>query len=289
MVTTFTGVLAPPQAEPARFGLLSAATVIEHTDVDEHWTAGFVQETEACNFHSTLRDMCDPELIDNVFELSDAPRSFEATPFSINAIDRCSTFGYKTIDRRDRVMRQLELVTPKAVERELWDGGFSQMTSNANRWLADPAATDVTFTSGTPVSPKVGLALLEDALGDCAAGIAGVIHMTRAAASVLSGQWRQVPQDPTVQETMLGTRVAAGVGYSGRGPAGTALTSNGVQWMFATGPVTVHLGPKLLINSKTGEAVDIHVNDLAYQAERPAAVTWDGCCHFAVQINLTLA
>jgi hypothetical protein len=282
----FTGVMAPPRVKPLRFGLFSAATVVEHGDSDEHWLGGFEYETESCNFLSTLRDPCQPELIDYVFDAQDQPRSFKANPFSINAIDKCSTFGFAETDRRARVMRQLELVTQKAVERELWGGTFADILSNENRFLASNAAEDVTPTGGA-VSARTAVAILEGAMaGDCGPGVEGVIHMSRTAASLASSLYRQVPEDPNRLETMLGTAVAAGGGYSGAGPDGTVPT-DGSSWIYATGPVKVDLGPKQLINARTAEALDIHVNDLIYQAERPAAVTWDGCCLFAVHVDLT--
>jgi hypothetical protein len=292
----FTGVMAPPKLRPARFSLFSAADVINHGEGDEHWLSGFDYETESCNFEATLHDMCQPGVGEKIFERdADIPNFFEAEPFSIEAIDRCSTFGFASVDRRARVLRQLELVTPKAVERELWSGAFASTLNaavagdNKNRFLASTDAEDLT-PGGGAVPVKVGLALLEGAMGDCGPGVEGVIHLTRRAASMASasGAYRQVPEDPKRLETMLGTTVSAGSGYPGAGPGNVAAAAN-TAWMYATGPVTVHLGPKQLINAKSAQAVDIHVNDLIYQAERPASVVWDGCCHFAVLVDLMLA
>lgn len=282
----FTGVVEAPTVIPARFGLLSAATVIEHGEGDEHWILGFNFETEACNFRATYRDICTISEEGELFVRADGPRSFRAYPFSINAVDECSTFGFEAIDRKARVLRQLELVTPKGVERELWTGSFGDALGQTdNRYLASGSAT--VLNGGTAVSADTGVALLESYIADEGPGYQGVIHMSRMTASKASGVYRQSPDDPNVLETMLGTKVAAGVGYPGTGPNGAAVTG-GLRWMYITGPVVVHLGAKQIVNPMLPHAVDPHINDLTYQAERPAVVTWDGCVHAAVLVDVNL-
>lgn len=285
-MTITAGVVESPAVEPARFGLLSAADVVNHSGTDEHWISGFHHETEACYFNATLRDVCALESESDVYVSPTGPRSFPAYPFSINAIDKCSTFGFNSTDRRERVLRQLELITAKAVEKELWTGAFgTELTRPDHRFLADSSAT--TLNGGTAVKPALGLALLEAALANLGPGYEGVIHMTRDTASMLAGHYRQTPEDAGVLETMLGTKVAAGVGYDGTGPGNVAITGTN-RWMYVTGPVTVHLGPKQVVNEKVAWAVDAHINDLVYQAERPAVVVWDGCVHAAVRVDLSL-
>jgi hypothetical protein len=56
-------------------------------------------------------------------------------------------------------------------------------------------------------------------------------------------------------------------------------------WMYATGPVVVHLGSVQFI----GERRDAATNEITVMAGRPAAVYWDSSCHFAAEANLTTA
>ena len=101
--------------------------------------------------------------------------------------------------------------------------------------------------------------------------------------------------------TVLGTPVVAGVGYAPavvpaapaaitlkpapaaspllRAPAALVTT----QWMYATGPVVVHLGPV----DQLGEFLDHTNNDLSVVAGRAAAVYFDGCCHFSANVDVT--
>lgn len=117
-----------------------------------------------------------------------------------------------------------------------------------------------------------------------------MIHAPRQVASLLEQfiEYETVGTGELAQQrlvTKLGTPIVAGVGYTGTAPGNAAPASNR-KWMYATGPVSVYLGP----SSVVGEVqawIDEGVNDLTLQAERGAAVVWDGCCHFAVEVDVT--
>jgi hypothetical protein len=61
-----------------------------------------------------------------------------------------------------------------------------------------------------------------------------------------------------------------------------------VHYMYATGPVFVHLGSEELVTVSEDQAVNPQTNEMVMVAERPASVHWDGCCHFAQQVDVRL-
>jgi hypothetical protein len=187
-----------------------------------------------------------------------------------------------------------EAGTQKAVERELWTGAIALASGHFDsRYLASAGATDITPASGS-MSPERAVAALEWALGQCGTG-EGVIHATRDVASLLPRTIMNVEPNARLY-TMLGTPIIPGSGYTGDGPAAgvpaipVPVPAPGVigaapsasTWLYATGPVTVHLGAVEYI----GEKINTADNDIMVLAGRPAAVHWDGCCHFAVQVDL---
>jgi hypothetical protein len=195
-----------------------------------------------------------------------------------------STMGTRPDEVEASAKRALDIVTQKAVEAEFWDGGVSKLLTidNDNRYLASAQSVDVTPTPGTAVKVRYGLALLEQAIAESPAGAQGLIHATRDVASAL-----RLDSDSNTLKTELGTPVVAGVGYSKRGPAGT-LAPAGKAWMYATGPVSVRLGPVIVTPAKLNQAVDIRINNIEYFVDRSAAVTWSTSDSYAVLVDLTL-
>jgi hypothetical protein len=271
------------------YGLFSAATVTNHSGGSDHWINGVAVETEACAFEAKVIDICGANPDIPVFEQGDAPRYFDGYPFGIVASDSCVSIGWSVQDRKAKVVRQLELITQKAVELELWNGAYAQTVvpdpnfGDPAMYLSSTAATQIT---ATPVEPLVGIALLEQALATCGVGMQGTIHATPLIASMLAN--KGIEQDDGQLKTGNGNLVVAGAGYDGRAPGATAPPSEFVHWIYATGPVFVHLGSKELITVTEGQATNTATNEMTYVAERPAMVYWDGCCHFAVPVDVRL-
>lgn len=277
-----TGLLEifPPQPFlPAPFGLLS----LRDPDVtdDERWLSGFTYESRTCTADVRLLDICGGFAPVPVIAPSDAPRNRVFQPFAIEATDKCSTFGFGAHDVEQRAIDALEACTQKALEHEFWTGSLATTNGYAeNRYLASTDTQDVTPGAG-PVKLRYGLAVLERALADCGCGTRGTIHATRDVASALPVK---VVDDHL--ETQLGNFVVAGSGYTGAGPDGTDPSSG--TWMYATGPVSVLLGKSEAVGAKLVQQVDSSNNTWEARAQRPAAVTWDGCCAFAVHVDLAL-
>jgi hypothetical protein len=92
-------------------------------------------------------------------------------------------------------------------------------------------------------------------------------------------------------QTMGGTPVVVGSGYTGTGPDGatgaTATVDN--KWIYATGTVRVFLGDVDIVNDSLSQAYDVsgNANDMRIKAIRPAAVYFDTSIHLAVRVDLT--
>lgn len=274
------GVVEAPVLEPARFGVVNRLTVQD--DVDR-WEGGVSFESLACAGVLETVGLCggDPSVL---VDGSGGERGVYAPAFGITAVDTCSsTFGSLARDRAaERAGVLLEVGTSKAVEFELmWGVAAAGDPSGVGRWLTGPG-TVVVDDSG--VCPKVAVGLLEDAWAGCGFGGGGFLHMTPGSVSTLRG----VEVDDGVLFTKLGTPVVAGAGYASR-PVGLDPGVWGGTWMFMTGRVLVWLGDPAVYPEDPGQAVTVATNDIRFKAERLAAAVFDGCCVFAVRVDIAKA
>jgi len=283
----FAGVVPASRPVPSPYGLFSVAKVNNHGGRDEHWAGGFAYDSELCNVEGSVIDVCGGAPL--VFQEPEDFTDSKVTPFGIRVMNECLSIGYSAIDWKARTIRQLELITQKGVEAELWAGAYSSTINGENQFLASDAAVDVTGgsrdTPGAAVNPKVGIALLEQAIAECGSGTQGTLHVPPAVGALFG-----LPEDSEIGDqlhTFNGNLVAIGTGYDGRGPGDQDPPDDWfTPWIYATGPVTVDLGPSELVSPDFGSAVNPRTNDMAFVAVRPASVFWDGCCHFAVQVDI---
>lgn len=264
-----TGILAP-------YGLLSPAVkVIE--DNDPHWQNGFQYDTLGCSGTTTVHSICVSASADIVEGSGEPFRAYK--PFEVRTTFQCSTRSRTAEELETMARDELDIIVQKAVEREFLTGVLADAENVAsgegtNRYLSDDDAVSVT---SAPVKIREALALLEDAIAYTGNGAQGLLHVPRSVASVdgLS------PDDNGVLRSNVDTPVVAGVGYS-PAPGETDVT------IYATGPVTVRLGPVVVVPEEKSQAIDRKVNTITYTATRVAAVTWDSCVHFSAQVDLTL-
>jgi hypothetical protein len=273
---------------PSLFGILSpASTVI--VDESDNWIDGFHYDIGDARVDAVNTIITGgPQSTESVVAVAnDSDLLLPYRPFLIETTFRASTMGLTPEQVAVRAKEALDLVTQKAVERELWTGDLAkQLTSHSagNRYLTHEDAIDVTPVPGTGIRVGAAQALLEEAVNETNLGSAGVVHAPRSVADVM----RQKPnEDGDTLKTPLGNTVVAGSGYLHTGPGGVMAPANH-RWMFATGPVTVRLGfddYKLLTKS---QAVDTRRNTIEYTASRPAAVTWSTTDLYAVLVDLSL-
>lgn len=289
----FRGVYKAPDLVPAPCGILSVAQVMTHSSAkyDERWVRGFSYEYES---QPTVRLLTVDDATVTNGELYDGTgdaQFLEYTPFFIEVEDARSTFGVLGEDRFASVKKQLEAATQKAVEFELWEGQTALADTNSNSYLRKAGAA--TVVNAGALDPITALMLLEQAIAASPVGANGVIHMTRDVASLLGSRLIYIPTQEGKSGramTRLGTAVVIGSGYTGAGRTSDANTTASAsnKWMYATGPVEVHLGKVEVVNENLGQAITVstNTNDLVIKALRPAAVYFDPTIHYTVRLAL---
>lgn len=289
----FKGVFLANDIEVAPCGLLSVVRETRHTrrPIDERWVRGYSYDVTTAPTSVDLVSINNPEIPDgNVYDGSAIKDYFDGSPFFVATTTKVSTFGVDKAKWRENALAQLDEVTQKAVEQELWDGPVALEANIAVPYLTKEDGA-VVLTSGG-VDSRKALALVEQAIAQHPLGSKGIIHMTRDVASELGSRllYKEAKGDRDFDYaiTRLGTDVVIGSGYSGNGPKGNAgaEASDTNKWMFVTGAVDVHLGKGVVDNEDLGQGSTISTNDLFYKAHRPAAVHFDPSIWHAAQITL---
>jgi len=153
----------------------------------------------------------------------------------------------------------------------------------------NPFFGDTGFISlGLNVSPIIGLAMLENAIG-FDTGREGMIHASPA----IVAQWTYgnnlYIDDEGVLRTYNDTPVAAGSGYIGRHPTGggglPAATATS-DWAYATGPVEVRVEAEP--RHRIEETLDRNDNTVIVYSERYVLAEWDTALQVGVLIDWTL-
>jgi hypothetical protein len=288
----FRGIYPAPDLTPAPCGILSVARVMTHggAEYDERWVRGFSYEFDS-QPEVEVFTVNDAVVTGGVTGTSTLPQFKEYDPFFIQVTDTRSAFGLNGEDRFKTAIKQLEVATQKAVERELWEGVAALAETNGNDFLREAAAATV-VNSGA-LAPATALMLLEQAISSSPAGTNGVIHMTRDVASILGSRLIYSPADggkTGKAMTRLGTEVVIGSGYTGAGRIDDANTTASAsnKWMFATGPIDVHLSKPEVVNENLGQGftASTNTNDLTVKAVRAAAVYFDPSIHYTVRLAL---
>lgn len=272
--------------EVAPYGILSSATTT-YNESDSFWTSGITYEALDAGLVVANGSIfgASPAVSAAIVDNTDSKERFKTYyPFDVRASVKVSTMGTNPADIEESVKMSLNMVTQKAVESEFWNGDVAKLltSDNDNRYLASTQAVDVTPQPGTAVKVWYGLALLEQAVAESPVGANGVIHTPRDVATTL-----RLENDGEQLRTVLGTPVVAGTGYSKRGPSG-ALAPAGKAWMYATGPVSVRLGPLTVTPDRLNQGINTRINEIQYFVDRPAAVTWSTTDSYAVLVDLTL-
>lgn len=284
------GVVEAPKIVPSAFGLLAVVDV-ENSANEDHWVRGFSQEWETDLY--ALYNVDDTNANETQIAGAGNVNYYdEIKPFFIEVQEDRSALGFLGIDRVARIKRQLEATTQRAIEEELWDGAIRKATSHANRALTSNSVT--VLNSGTALSPKRALALLEHHIAlSSHAGEQGIIHATRDVVASLSSNSQMLfhNKEKDHLQTMGGTPVVTGSGYTGTGPDGAtgATATDANKWIYATGTVKVYIGNVDVVNDNLAQAYDVsgNANDMRLKAVRPAAVYFDTTIHLAVRVDLT--
>jgi len=287
----FNGIMPPKDLVPAPFGLLSVADVVVPTE--DEWVRGyaatFMSHPQLVQVLSQLSGNIGDEGV--VYKASDditvSPYE-DVVPFFIEVTSKGSTLGASDLtSRTDNLKAQLEVVTQKAAEYELWTGAVIKEDGENQSYLTKN--TSKVITTGA-VTPKRALTMIEGAIAGSPTGTGGVIHVSRELGSALTfmGAVSKVENEDGTShlETVLGTKVIVGSGYLGTSPDGTANPTGTDSWMYATGPVTLVLGPAEVTSEDAKSSVDPRTNDLLLSAIRPASVHFDTSIFYAAQVTI---
>jgi hypothetical protein len=296
-----------PRLTPPTFGLLSVAELRGADTGDTHWQNGISFETECPNLDATAGTTYD-ECIAVTGVGSPSPPTSKAdntnyrwrgaTPFTVYSWFDCSPVGLD--QARNKARTALEKTESWQIERAFWTGraagtaniAFPHLAHSAaeivdaqNILLQSPAVTGVSSYPASigPWPIQQGLGIAEKLLGDCAGG-QGVIHVPPQVLPKLAGAMAVTSRGAQLT-TSNGNLLAVGSGYPGTGPGGQSVTQD-AAWIYATGPVVVYRGD-VRVSNFGADSLDRGENTMRLLAERTVLAAWD-CCHFAVQINLTV-
>jgi len=270
----------PAPAQPPLHGLQASATEMQDP---VRWELGFQIQPEGCVVLNYWDPTCvaiptgETKPTKSTFD-RDQLAAYPVNPFVIESSYECDASGLTTTDFAGRARRQLEAVTSKGMEFELWTGG-----QQPNNPVLSTGATVI----GAATSPLEAFALLGQALSNCSAGGRGTIHAPTWVVDLWYHENLLIEQGTRLVSRVRGDTVVAGVGYPGTGPD-NADVDPGQSWAFATGPVTYRLGDIIVLPDTVAQAVNIRNNDAEYRAERFAAVNFDPCCHFGVLVDISI-
>ena len=227
----FKGVFDPHPLQPTTYGLLSVSRLAERTDnpknidTEEHWVRGYSHIFET---NPTIRLVQDNGSTAHVINDATGDRRYiEVKPFFIEVEDFASTFDRLHDGRDQKMVRQLEAGTQKAVEHEFYHGFAARANGNTNQYLTK-ASTATIINPGILQQMQEGLGFLEYQIAQSPIGEQGVIHMTRDMAALLGSQWVLERADESGiphLETTNGTPIAVGSGYDGSGPKALIATT----------------------------------------------------------------
>jgi hypothetical protein len=185
-----------------------------------------------------------------------------ATPFSVYVMSECRTVG-EMARSQARAMQILTLNEEAAVEKEVW---------------TRIAATATNITPGTAPSPEVGLAMLEEAIGNNYAG-RPLIHSSVDLASILTTRG-SVERYGNHLETKIGSLFASERGAPDLGPGGAPAA--GTEWLIATGGMFIDRG---VANVRGPLVVQSPLdNTQVTLAERTYVPGWD-CTAVAIRVT----
>lgn len=288
----FNGVFPASELIPSPCGILSVADVMKHTarETDERWVRKFSKEYTSLPSYVRLLTVNDETVTNGTLTDNQTDATYiDYVPFNIEVEDLSSTFGLLGQDRFESVKAQLEAVTSKALEFEFWAGQAALAEATGNMYLSKASAATIPVDAAK--KPENALMLLEQAIAESPTGQNGVIHMTRDVASILGSRliYKKGEKENSGRAmTRLGTDVVIGSGYTGNGPIGhaNAAASATNKWIYATGPVEVHLGKIEVVNENLAQGADVTINNMRIKAFRPAAVYADPSMLYTMRVTL---
>lgn len=190
----------------------------------------------------------------------------------------CSAIGLRDPgELSDRSEAALEATVSAGVEKALAEG----VDQSSNPFFGDASVDDL--TGGTAVSAGVALSMLEEAIGETCR--MGLVHATPAVVAALQA-FPVGAESDTRLITANGTPVVSGSGYQDIDTPYLDTPGDTEDWVFATGPVRVYLGP--VVTTTVKETLDRSDNTLTFRAERYVIAVWDTALQAAALVDWSL-
>ncbi|MBM0227976.1 hypothetical protein [Micromonospora sp. ATA51] len=258
-----------PATTPYKFGLFSAAAVVDPADQRE-FQAGVEWEPLCVDAPAptSVAAASDPDRV--AMALPDGVPSVQAGVIRLYA----GLTGRSTArpDLLERARRALGAVEQQSLEHYVWTG-----EAGNDAYLADADTEVLAGAAAVPLEEGVGL--LEAHIGD-RAGVLGALWAPRWTGGWFASKALARIEGPRLVAPLGNPIVFAqttGVGAGGAAPAA------GEAWLYATGPVMVRRSAVFL--PKLAEALDRTDNEVFAVAERFYTVGWS-CAVAAVKVKL---
>lgn len=268
-------IVPSPSATPPPHSLIRAADTTR--DADPDWEKGLQYLPEAPGGYQAAA-FCTTDQVDHRRGL---PVTVDAEAVELRFYDACeTTFGYREAEVTDRLRRISDATESYGIAREMWTGELARAATLPNPYLGKAP----TIITASPVSPRRGLGLLEEAVGDALMGQQAFIHCARAARPYL---W-ELDQQGNLLFTKIGNAIVCDAGYPGSAPDGEAdSATDDVAWIYATGPVVVRRTPLAFYAAADAEVIDTRTNQRVRTASKMFAATFDPAVLFAVPVTLS--
>lgn len=286
----------PPVVTPLPYGLLSAVETVP--DGDSKWKLGVAYQPDACEPAHSTQISCP---LDDIEDFRKTPTSEGIPTRGSNTVTLYTWIDCSPVGSWDEYERRtddaLDAGAHRALENIFWTGEITQpgdavyyphLASNAEVFDTEyeteillQTAAVVPVTGAVSVTQAIGI--LEGAMGECYPGVP-VLHVPRVALAHLSENYL-IERRGDKLFTSGGSHVAAGGGYPGTAPDGTD-PAYPITWFYATGAINMRVSETKFTSSQEA-ALRRDINSMVLIAERTYSLGWD-CCHFAVQVDLTL-
>lgn len=287
-------VKSPSCDNPPEYSLLASVEV--QTINDPHWQASGIEwEDFLCGEGlAAFVDLCPSGVIPpsgvapNDF-VKPAQRSTQfcaADPFIVVGSYQCPPVGRPMGEAFEIARKRLLVWESHQVEETFWTGVVANGTGLISPSLAfgnpDCGIVPTDINPAGALTPVRAISALESALGDIVA-CGATIHVPYQLVAYLAEAHLLVEEDG-IWYTPSGTKIIAGNGYPGSGPANVAAAA-GEVWIFGTGPVILVRGNVIQVPDNMGQAVDRNINNVTVRAERFYAVGFS-CVDLAVRVTL---
>lgn len=265
----------PPAPQPHRFGLFSAATVLEN--VAPHALLGVEYETVCSTQVDPYPLACQPSTPPDADRVKKPARTTDVvatSPFAVYAADACA-LGRDQNTARAQLRQRFLAGEETAVEHAVFTG---ELGTNSN--LVGEA---VVLADGQALELVDALGALEAFLATSYGGV-GLIHAPMQLAPRAQAQLLIGVAGPRAT-TVLGSTWVFGTGYPGTSPDAAGGGGDAALWLYATPPATVRRSALIEPADWDSGAFDRATNSGLLLEERIYVIDWP-CRSAAIKTTL---